>query len=358
MVHLMLPRHAVVVKFGSHSYKMACLCQICGEQRPAHHKFWMPSQIRSIWQTGTSTTNTFNRCRVCNPECWVDLPLPHGAHTANTCLICGEQRPGHRQYWMPSQVRSIWHLGSSVTSEFNCCRLCNPNCWTPIAGPVHSVPPWDPNPAEPVPPPPPESPPSPRKNVPVTVHSAPSSPTTCPPPCPPPPPVRFRRFDDKSIRVCIRDIQELVPAALWELIVTRVKLPLRDKLCTWGACLVPHSAEGLEALRLFRGGCNLVGNWVDYHTAVVCVQRDDIPIFLDPGNAVYTDFLQQLWPQSTIWDNFSNQEKIGDIIEALFGAVILRWSVAWVTGTHNQRVVDHRAVFIFKTMSRTILAGF
>ena len=26
-------------------HKMACLCQICGEQRPAHYKFWMPSQI-------------------------------------------------------------------------------------------------------------------------------------------------------------------------------------------------------------------------------------------------------------------------------------------------------------------------
>ena len=125
-----------------------------------------------------------------------------------------------------------------------------------------------------------------------------------------------------------------------------------------GACLVPHSAVGLEAVRLCMGGCNLGGNCVDYHTAVVCVQRDDIPIFLDPGNAVYTEFLQQLWPQSTIWSSFSNQEKIGDIIEALFGIVTLRLSIAWVAGTHNQRVVDHRAVFIFKVTSRIILAGF
>ena len=150
----------------------------------------------------------------------------------------------------------------------------------------------------------------------------------------------------------------MVPAAFWQLIVTRVKLPLRDKLCSWGACLVPHFTEGLEALILYMGGCNLRGDWVDYHTAVDCVQRYDIPIFLDPGNAVYTEFLQQIWPQSTSWNRFTNQEKIGDIIEALFGIVTLRWTNAWAAGTHNQRVVDHRAVFIFNVMSRIILAGF
>ena len=85
------------------------------------------------------------------------------------------------------------------------------------------------------------------------------------------------------------------------------------------------------------------------------MQRDDISIVLDPGNAIYTEFLQQLWPQSAIWSSFSNQEKIGDIIEALFGIVTLRWSIAWVAGTHNQRVVDHRAIFIVKVMSRIIL---
>ena len=122
--------------------------------------------------------------------------------------------------------------------------------------------------------------------------------------------------------------------------------------------MVPHSAEGLEALRLSLGGCDLRGDWVDYHTAVDCVQRFDIPIFVDPGNAVYKEFLQQVWPQASIWNKYSNKEKIGDIIEALFGIVILRWAKAWAVGNHNQRVVDHRAVSIFKVMSRIILAGF
>ena len=43
-------------------------------------------------------------------------------------------------------------------------------------------------------------------------------------------------------------------------VVTRVKLPLRDKLCALGACLVPHTTEGLEALRSSMGGINLRAN--------------------------------------------------------------------------------------------------
>ena len=194
---------------------MNCLCQICGVQRLVHHKFWIPSQIRSILQSGTSITNAFNCCRLCSPECWAEPPLPHGALAANTCLICREQRPGHRQCWMPSQVRSIWHLGSSVTSEFNCCRLCNPNCWTPIVGPVHNASPRDSHFVEPVPPPPPEMPPSPRQNPEATVHPPPFSPSSCPSLHPPPPPPGLRRLDDGCIRDGIRDIQELVPATFW-----------------------------------------------------------------------------------------------------------------------------------------------
>ena len=114
---------------------MNCLCHNCGVQRPVQLKFWMPSQIKSIMQSGSPATSSFNCCRLCSPECWVEVPLPKGALAANLCIICREIRPGHRQYWMPSQVKSIWYLGSSVTSEYNCCRLCNPDCWTPIVGP-------------------------------------------------------------------------------------------------------------------------------------------------------------------------------------------------------------------------------
>ena len=282
---------------------MNSLCQICGVQRPVHYKFWMPSQIRSIWRSGTSITNAFNCCRLCSSECWVEPPPPHGAPAANTCFICGEQRPGHRQYWMPSQVRSIWHYGSSVTSEFNCCRLCNPSCWTPIAGSVHMASPRDSHSVEPVPPPPPPlMPPPAREHPTATFQSPPPSPPLWPSLRQPPPPPRQRRLEDKCIRESIGDSQELVPAAFLEIMVTRVKLPLRDKLCALGACLVPHTTEGLEALRLSMGGINLRGEWVDYSTAVDCVQRYDIPIFLDPGNAVVSttgmaaiDHLEQIY---------------------------------------------------------------
>ena len=43
-------------------------------------------------------------------------------------------------------------------------------------------------------------------------------------------------------------------------VVTRVKLPLRDKLCALGACLAPRATEGLEALILSIGGINLREN--------------------------------------------------------------------------------------------------
>ena len=85
-------------------------------------------------------------------------------------------------------------------------------------------------------------------------------------------------------------------------VVTRFKLPLRDKLCALGACLVPHTTEGLEAPRLSMGGINLRGELVDYNTVVDCAQRYDIPIFLDPGNAFVSptgmaaiDHLEQIY---------------------------------------------------------------
>ena len=298
-----MPNH-----FGSLN-AMNCLCPTCGVERPVHLKFWMPSQIRSIWRSGSSTTSSFNCCRVCSPDCWVEDPLHPGVLAANLCIICGILRPGHRQYWMPSQVRSIWFLGSSVTSEFNCCRLCDPSCWTSV-GPAHFAFPRAPHPAKPAPPPPPDAPP-PRH--PTATCYPPSFSPIGPSPRPPPPSPCIRRLDDVRIREDIRDIQKIVPDLFWELFVTRVKLPQRDELCLWGACLVPHSAAGLEALRLSLGGCDLRGCWVDFHTAVDCVQQLEIQIFVDPGNAVYTEFLKQVWPQASIWNKYSNEENIGDI---------------------------------------------
>ena len=55
-------------------------------------------------------------------------------------------------------------------------------------------------------------------------------------------------------------------------------MPIRDRLCSYGACLVTPTKECLEALRLPKGGINLDGGWVDYHMALGCVRRDDIPI--------------------------------------------------------------------------------
>ena len=85
---------------------------------------------------------------------------------------------------------------------------------------------------------------------------------------------------------------------------TKVKLPIRDHLRSYGAFVVTPTAECFEVLCLSKGGCSLNFGWVDYHTAMDCVRQGDVAIFIDPGNAIYTKFMQQVWPHSAIWSHY------------------------------------------------------
>ena len=125
-------------------------CNVCGVQRPVHKKSWMRSQVDNITQNGSPVVGFYNCCRQCSPCCWIDPPLPEGASPPNLCIVCREIREVHRQHWMPSQMRSIWSLHTSVTDEYNCCRSCDPACWVPIWG--RSAPPsQNPRPTKPTP---------------------------------------------------------------------------------------------------------------------------------------------------------------------------------------------------------------
>ena len=162
-------------------------CNFCGVQRPVHTRSWMRSQVDNIIQNGSPVVGFYNSCRQCSPCCWIDPPLPEGASPPNLCIVCREIREVHRQHWMPSQIRSIWSLHTSVTDEYNCCRSCDPACWVPILG--RSAPPsQNPRPAKPMPPSSIVPPPPPQ-----TVPSASNSdhqqrePTPPPPPLTPPP---------------------------------------------------------------------------------------------------------------------------------------------------------------------------
>ena len=89
----------------------------------------MRSQVASITQNDSPVVGNYNACRQCSPSCWVDPHLPEGVSPPNICIICREVRAVNRQHWMPSQMKSIWALRTSVTMDHNCCRSCDPSCW-------------------------------------------------------------------------------------------------------------------------------------------------------------------------------------------------------------------------------------
>ena len=114
---------------------MACFtCNFCRVQRPVNTRSWMRSQVASITQNDSPVVGNYNACRQCSPSCWVDPPLPEGGPPPNICIICREVRAVNRQHWMPSQMKSIWALRTSVTTNHNCCRSCDPSCWVFIFG--------------------------------------------------------------------------------------------------------------------------------------------------------------------------------------------------------------------------------
>ena len=109
-------------------------CNVCRIDRPVSTRNWLKSQVTSITLNDSFVVGFYNACRYCSPDCWVDPPIPDGAPPPNTCIICREVRAATRQYWTPSQMKSIWALGTSVTTNHNCCRTCDPSCWVSTLG--------------------------------------------------------------------------------------------------------------------------------------------------------------------------------------------------------------------------------
>ena len=115
---------------------------------------------------------------------------------------------------------------------------------------------------------------------------------------------------------------------------------------------------GLEAIALSNGGCDIRGEWIHYHHASDLIKDPNTPIFLDVGNSIYKQFLLQVWPSSPLWDSYSNQVNIGDILEVVFGIVIVNWSNALSAGTPKPGFADDRSVVLFKIILRICLAAF
>ena len=357
------------------------LCSFCGVQRPVHTSSWMKSQVDNILRNGSSEVGFYNSCRQCSPCCWVDPPLPVGVSPPNLCIVCCETLELQRNHWIPSQIRSIWSLHTSVTDRYNCCRSCNPGCWVSILDDTTPFSPYT-RPTESMPPSP-IVPSVPSRSVPASPKADHQHPEPAPPPppsVPPPPPdhndnyqshwrplpsharpllpPRPRWLDEVAIINDIQYIQEAVPATFWDLVVENLKKPVRTRLSWWGACFISDSAMGREVLALSNGGCDVRGKWINYHNAIECIKVASTPSFLDVGNIVYKDFLTQLWPSSPLWNTYSNQVNIGDIIEAVFGIVIYDWAFALTPGTLNPRYTENRSVVLLKIMSRICLAAY
>ena len=329
---------------------------------------------------GTAVVGYYNSCRYCSRDCWVDPPVPDGALQPYACTICLEVRAPSRLYWTPSQLKSIRYLGTSVTTNHNCCRICDPSCWVPTSGIDAPLPQYDRPfiPIHPTPMPPPS-----------LYHTGPALPNrdhqrrepTPPPPPPYPPPAsprddpqsvwrplpypvrplihqRPRWLDQDSIKTDISHIRRDVPAGLWDVVVRKLKRSELKELSWSGACLIPNSSMGLEAITLSDGGTDLHGVWVLFHLAAERIKDPSTPIFLDVGNHIYKQFLMQVWPSSHLWDSLSNQVRIGDIIEAVLGRVIIDWANALSHSNPNPHFVDSLACSLFKTMSRICLAAY
>ena len=348
-------------------------CDVCNIERPVTKRFWMQSQVSSIASSGTATIGNYNSCRYCSLDCWVDPPTPAGALHPYACSICQVVRAPSRTYWMPSQLKSIRSHGTSVTAHHNCCRVCDPSCWTPNSGtdvftpqnaltPPHSTPtpPWEPattnlgrqlraqspNPPLPVP-------------VPVSPWVV-SPPVWRPLPSPSRPIIhpRPRWLTQIEIKDDILRIQNDVPAGLWDTLVQNLKKKELKELSWSGACLIPNTPMGREAITLSDGGTDIQWHWVHFHSAALRITNPNTPIFVDVGNLIYKQFLLEVWPTSRLWEYLSNQVTIGDVVEAAFGRIIIDWAEAISLGDPAPRFVDDPIFTRLARMSRICLAAY
>ena len=348
-------------------------CDVCNIERPVTTRNWMQSQVSSIALFGTAVVGSYNACRYCSRDCWVDPPTPVGALHPYACSICLVVRAPSRLYWTPSQLKSIRSYGTSVTAHHNCCRVCDSLCWVPYLGTdeitpqnastaSHSTPtpPWELATtnrdhqwrAQSPPPPPPASPPAPPWVV--------SPPAWRPLPFPARPIIhpRPRWLKQNATKDDILRIQNDVPVGFWDALVKNQKKVELKELSRSGACLIPNSPMGREAITLSDGGTDIQGAWVHFHSAALRITNPNTPIFVDVGNLIYKQFLMEIWPTSRLWEYLSNQVTIGDVVEAAFGRIIIDWAEAISLGDPIPHFVDDPIFTRLEIMSRICLAAY
>ena len=348
-------------------------CAVCNIERPVTTRSWMQSQVSSIDRFGTAVVGFYNACRFCSRDCWVDPPTPDGELHPYACTLCLVIRPQSRLYWTPSQLRSIRSGGTSVTAHHNCCRVCDPFCWASnsgaeVATSQNYTPPPDPMltmPGEPSTthrgqqaraesPLPPRVPPL--HGVPWTA----SPPAWRPPLFPVRPLIRLRPrwLEQNAIKNDILCIQNEVPTGVWEYLVNNLTRAERKELSRSGAGLIPNSPMGLESIILSNGGTDIQGVWVSFQLASLRITNPATPIFVDVGNRIYKQFLMEIWPTSSLWESFSNQITIGDVVEAAFGRIITDWAEAISLGDPFPHFTDDPIFTRLERMSRICLAAY
>ena len=125
-----------------------------------------------------------------------------------------------------------------------------------------------------------------------------------------------------------------------------------------GGCLIPNTPMGLESIIRCDGGADIRGNWVSFHAASPMISNPSTPIFVDVGNQIYKQFITEIWPGSRLWETYSNQVTIGDVVEAALGGIITDWYDAMLLGDPSPHFTDDPIFSQLQRMSRICLAAF
>ena len=348
-------------------------CPVCNIQRLVTVSNWNQTQIASIERFGTVVVGSYNACRLCSPDGWVDPIMPYGEPHPYACSVCRAIRPHSRRFWTKSQLKSICSLGTSVTPQHNCCRVCDPFCWSPnsnegVVTLMDHTPLVEPMPTATRDPLPDlrgqqardVAPPSPRS---IPAHIVPwqvPQPTWRPLPPSALPIISHRPpwLDQDGIQDDIRRIQRDMPQGVWESLVknmTRTELKVASRS---GGCLIPNSPMGLESIIRCDGGADIRGDWVSFHAASPMISNPSTPIFVDVGNQIYKQFITEIWPRSRLWESYSNKIAIGDIVEAALGVIITDWYDAMLHGDPAPHFTDDPRYSQLQRISRICLAAF
>ena len=229
------------------------------------------------------------------------------------CPRCHEERPrktSGSKNWSDTQW-ARWNPIAALSSGqlFNCCRYCSSECF------IH------PSAGEPGPDP----------------SSAPT-PATYP--------------AHPAFREAVRDLQRIVPPDFWFTFRWRCLHHARD----------PANHVRITAECALQGwSTNMSGiKFLSYYGGVSC--RGEIPPcyicphtgseFFDPTNRVYNALFRLVWPTSV--PNITNDETVGDLIEALLGfAYIQRVQYPAWWGSAQRAVVETLDFVIFEMYKHT-----